>query len=574
MLAVFPRLLYNLVQLLTAPLWWAGWMGGRPRSRWVHIRVRPRLVEIERPLPSLLRFVPGLAEARPTSLTLLRRLVAYLLEDRRIVGVVVDLPPLSAGWAHCAGLRDQLTALRDGGKTVVAYLSSGGGNRELYVASAADRILAHPAVQLAPLGLSASVPYFKGLLDRAGLEVEVLRRAEYKTAAEPAVRQDMSPAQREQLEALLGTFDRRLREGLAARPGLDAAKVDALFQQALLGPEAALSEGLIDGVCYEDELPTALTPDGTVTRLVRAPRYFAWRSARWLAPLLKTPFVAVVPVHGAILGGAPGTRGGLQVSGLVTTLRAAARDPHVQGVVLHVDSPGGSAVASDRLHREVKRLAEAKPVVACFGDVAASGGYYVAASAASVVAQPLTVTGSIGVVAARPVVEPLLSRFGVSVDTVRLAPHADMLSKPGRLEDAEREILDREIGTFYETFVGVVAEGRARPRDEIEALARGRVWAGADAAERGRVDRLGGLDVAVQEVTRLLEERGRRVPEPLPPRYFRARRLLELPPADPPTKRAARAALGLVDPRLRDTFGLVLNGERVLCYAAGLPTIR
>ena len=574
MFAFVARLLSNLMRLLTAPLWYLGRAASRPRSRWVHVRLRPRLVEIERPVPFFVDWIPGLAEARPTSLTLLRELADFVVEDDRIEGVVFDVPPLVAGWATCQSLRDILLRLRESGRQVVVYLPQGGGNRELYVASAADRVLASPHAQLSPLGLAASVTYFKGLLDHAGVEVEVHRRAEYKTAAEPAMRDSMSEPQREQTEALLDTIDGALRDALAARPGADRAKVDAFFDKALISAEHAREEGLIDGVCYEDELPLCLTRTGELIPVVRAPRYYAWRKERLLKRLSPDRYIAIIPVHGAITQGAPATRAGIKYASTITTLRAARKNPMIAGVVLHVDSPGGSALASDLIHREVERLREKKPVVACFGDVAASGGYYVAAGADAVVAQPLTITGSIGVVAARLVTEPLMERFGVKVDTIRKAPHADMLRRPGKLGAVEDAILDREVDAFYRAFVGVVARGRGRKTDEIEPLARGRVWSGKDAAARGLVDRLGGLDVALEEVReRLRGKLSDRARKDLSPRLVRARRL-ELPPAEPrKLEDAAAHLLGAVDPRLGELWGLAQGHERVLCYAADLPSI-
>lgn len=575
MIAFVARLLTNVMRLLTAPLWYLGQAASRPRAKWVHVRLRPRLVEIERPVPFFVDWIPGLAEARPTSLTLLRELADFIIEDGRIEGVVFDVPPLASGWAMCQSLRDILLKLREHGRQVVVYLPQGGGNRELYVATAADRILASPHAQLSPLGLSASITYFKGLLDHAGIEVEVHRRAEYKTAVEPAVRDSMSDAQREQTEALLDTIDGALRAALAARPGADRAKVDTFFEKALISAESAKHDGLVDDVCYEDELPLFLLPTRRLTPVVRAPRYYRWRKERLLKRLRPERYIAVVPIHGAITTGPPATRAGLKLATTITTLRAARRNPMVAGVVLHVDSPGGSALASDLIHREVERLRERKPVVACFGDVAASGGYYVAAGADAVVAQPLTITGSIGVVSARLVTEPLMARFGVKVDTIRKAPHADMLSRPGKLAAVEDAILEREIDAFYRAFVGVVARGRGRKADEIEPLARGRVWSGRDAATRGLVDRLGGLDVALDEVRERLRGRlSERARKELAPRVIRVRRL-DLPPAEPrPLEDVAAAMLGAVDPRLADLFRLAQGGERVLAYAADLPAIR
>ncbi len=194
MISILARIFYNFMRLLTAPLYYLGRAASRPKSRWIHVRLRPRIVEIERPVPFFVEWIPGLSEARPTSLTLLRELVDLLVEDDRIEGVVFDVPPLTAGWATCQSLRDLLGRIKASGRQVVVYLPQGGGNRELYVASVADRILASPHAQLSPLGLAASVTYFKGLLDHAGVEVQVHRRAEYKTAVEPATRSPRAPA--------------------------------------------------------------------------------------------------------------------------------------------------------------------------------------------------------------------------------------------------------------------------------------------------------------------------------------------------------------------------------------------
>ncbi len=575
MLLFVPRLFTNLLRLLMAPFYFLGKLAVRPRARWVHVRMRSRVVEIAKPKPFFMKYVSGFAETQPTSLALIRELVDLVVDDGRVQGVVFDVPPLSAGWATCRSFRDLLLRLREADKKVVVYLSRGGGNRELYVASAADRIIASPVSQLSPLGLGASVTYIKGLLDKAGVEVEVHRRAEYKTAAEPATRESMSDEQREQTTALLDTIDGELRSALRSRDGVDEATVEAFFETALVSAAAAVEQGLIDGVGYEDELPTWLADDRSVTPVVRAPRYYRWRTMRLFGRVLPEKFIAVVPIHGTITGGQPGTRGGIKLASTIATLRAARRNPFVAGVVLHVNSPGGSALASDLIHREVERLKELKPVVACFGDVAASGGYYVAACADAVVAQPVTVTGSIGVVSARLVTEPLLERFGVSVDTIRKAPHAVMLQQPGRLDDAEAAILDREIDAFYRAFVGVVARGRGRPADEIEGLARGRVWSGADALDRGLVDELGGLDAAMDQVRVRLEGRvSDRVRRTMRGKVIQVRKL-EISPAEPrPVETAVAAVLSEVHPLAADLFTLSRGGDRVLCYAVDLPDVR
>jgi protease-4 len=188
-------------------------------------------------------------------------------------------------------------------------------------------------------------------------------------------------------------------------------------------------------------------------------------------------------------------------------LRAARHNPAVRAVILHIDSPGGSALASDLIHRELMRLREKKPVIACMANVAASGGYYVAVACERIVAQPTTTTGSIGVISARVLASDLLDRIGVRVHVVRSAPHADMLSPFRELSDDERAMLEGQVKDFYQTFLGVVAAGRSRTPEEIHVLARGRVWSGSDAHARGLVDVLGGLEralsIAIERVPEL-----------------------------------------------------------------------
>jgi protease IV len=310
----------------------------------------------------------------------------------------------------------------------------------------------------------------------------------------------MSEAQREQVGALLDSVDETFVAALAERtrlgPNDDArrAKVRALFEEAFMSAARAMEEGLIDGVCYADRLADEVGVDA----LVRAPRYLAVRRAR-RAMFDARPYIAILPIHGAIAQESSASSGSSAVSGpIIAALRALKKDAWARAVVLHVDSPGGSALASDLIHREVELLAETKPVIACFGEVAASGGYYVAAPARTIVAHPLTVTGSIGVVSARLVTDELAARIGVHTEVVSRAPHADLLGNARALTDTEHGIFEREVEGFYRAFVKVVARGRKQSEERIEELARGRVWSGVDAHARGLVDRLGGLPEAVQ----------------------------------------------------------------------------
>lgn len=568
-------LILNTLRLPLWPLWLVARVLGRPRVPWVQFRLHPRLVEIARPRPFFLKYLPTLPEILPTPLDLLRKTARHMARDRRVEGAVFVVPPLVAGWATCTALREVLVGLRKAGKKVVVHLPRGGGNRELFVASAADRIYLGPEATLMALGLSVEARYLKPLLDRVGVRVEAFARGEYKTAAESLVREGMSEAQREQLGALLGAIDRELTRALAARLGGDEQKARAVFAEGFVRGEAAVKMGLADGTAYEDELARLLGDGDEPVKMMRAPRYFAYREGRFFRRVRPRPCIAVVEMAGVIAEQAPGLASrGVDIDHTVGVLRAARSDKRVLGVVLHIDSPGGSATASDIIHREVVRLREKKPVVALFGNVAASGGYYVAAPAHLIVAQPSSITGSIGVISARLLARDLLDRVGIRTETLRTAPHADMFSPSRELSDDERGLIDRELDAFYRAFLEVVATGRGRTVDEVDRVARGRVWAAADAVEAGLVDRLGGMEVAVDEVRSRLpfSEAVRRRIEP---------RLLTPPkgeppmpePAEPPKPEGPGAWLRKLAPEAAALVDLAVSGDRVLYLAADVPKI-
>lgn len=572
-LRAFLRLVYDLVRAPFWPLWMLFRWLGRPRGTWVHARIADGLTEIDEPAPPwspLARFVPALRRRRPTSVRAVARLVDAMLADPGRVGLLVEIHGLPAGWARIDALRAELARLRRGGKKVAVYLPNGGGNKELFLASVADRVITTEGAAFFVTGVGATSRYLKGLLDKVGVSVEVYRRAAYKTAAEAMSEDAMSEPQREQVGALLDAFDHALVTALAERPGMDEAKVRALFERGAVSGQAAIDAGVIDAHAFEDQLPAALGAEG---KLVPAGGYLARAEARFFVPLFPRPYVAIVPVHGAIGDG--GTGRGASRASLVPTLRRIARDRRALAVVLHVDSPGGSALASDLIHREVRLLAQRKPVIACFGDVAASGGYYVAAPASAIVASRVSITGSIGVISARLVASALLDRLGVRTEVIRRAPHADMMTNPRPADEAERAILDREVDGFYRTFVRVVAEGRKRSEEEVEPLARGRVWSGSAALEKGLVDREGTLADAIALAKEKLSI--------LPQAAREALRAVTVAPADgdesplETSADGARGALALLASTLDDDVAFLARAatgrERAMYYALGVPRI-
>jgi protease-4 len=505
------RLLLNGLRLLLAPLWLIRRAALRPRSRCVRVRLSETPVELPQAVPVWQRWLQARQSAGGlASIDQLWRLVRTIAADPAIDCLSIELPPLRAGWATCASLRAPIDWLRTQGKRVVVFLPLGGGQRELYVASAASRCVAPPSATLWLAGAAAQATYIKPLLDRVGISAEVFATGPYKTAAEPLIREHMSDAQREQLGALAQTVQDALEAALAERAGLDAASARALFERGFLMGPAARDAGLIDACRYEDELHLELAepagPGVATGAALKAStpvdhrRYLAQRDARLFVPLARPPVIGVVPVHGAIAD-APSARAfgrrGASFAQVARALRAARRDRSIAAVILHVDSPGGSALASDLIHRELLRLRAKKPVIACLGNVAASGGYYVAVGCDHIVAQPTTTTGSIGVISARVLVADLCQRAGVRTETIRAAPHADMLSPFRALDDTERAMLQAHVQDFYGAFLNVVAQGRRRSVEEIDLLARGRVWSGRDAQVRGLIDTFGGLEQAI-----------------------------------------------------------------------------
>lgn len=437
------------------------------------------------------------------SLSALWAALAAAREDARVAGLALEIRDAGFGLAKAQELRRQIAALVAAGKRVDCYLESAGdsgnGTLEYYVASACPSIALAPAGEVALLGLWLDNLFLRGTLDKLKIEPSFLTAGRFKSAAESFTERAHSPDARAALDALLDAYYEQIVGGVAAGRNLSAETVRGLIDRGPLSAAEALAAGLVDRVAYPDEHDAALdTALGEVERLDLLD--YGRRHER-VHPGGER--IAVVFAEGTIVRGAGGIEpwGGERYLGsdsLGETLARLSEDAGVRAVVLRVDSPGGSALASDLILRRVELLAAEKPVVVSMSDLAASGGYYIAAKATRIVAEPGTLTGSIGVVSGKLATGRFQEEIlGATHDPLRRGAHAGLYSSLAPFDAAERALLERRLGAVYGRFLDLVAAGRNLDRSAVEAVAQGRIWSGADALARGLVDELGGLDAAV-----------------------------------------------------------------------------
>ncbi len=480
---------------------------GRPPD-YVWIEITGTLPEFETSVGFLRRRLsPG---PRPPSLEAVRRRLDQISNDGRPRGVVLRVRNLSAGWAALEELRRELEAFREGGNRVVAFFADPVDTRSYYLACATDEIVLSPVVTVDVTGLRARANFLKSALERAGLEAEVLAVSPYKSAYDRFVREDFSREAREQTERLLDRRYETLLDAIARGRKIPEEEAQRNIDGAPYDARAALSGGLIDAVCYEDELATRLGADGDRAKLGE------WAAAR---RSLRVPYrtnarrrVGLVSLTGAIVRGRSRSLpvplpllGGEQAGSesVVAALRLAEKSRRVAAVLFHVDSGGGDALASDLIWREVERIRQKKPVVVLMGNAAASGGYYVAAAANHVVAHRNTVTGSIGVLGIRPFAGELYAKLGVNPVAIDRGAHAGLLDVSRPPTDEELGILQRQIQFFYREFKDRVSRGRGIELEDLERIAGGRVWTGSEALTLGLTDEIGGFRDAVQKAREL-----------------------------------------------------------------------
>ncbi len=445
-------------------------------------------------------------------------------EDPRVAGLIarVQLPPSPIGAVQ--ELRDAIAAF-SAVKPSVAWAETYPGTLSYYVASAFREIWMQPSGGVGLIGFAANAMFLRDALDKAGIEAQFVARGEYKSAANLFTEDGFTDAHREAVTRMLESLQSQVWQAVAESRKITVEDLDAMADRAPLMRDDALASGLVDHIGFRDEAyarmaelagGTTGSQDDDADAEEKPPRMYLARYAgsarsRLTPPVppipgrRARPTIAVVTVEGAIVNGRGGPQGvpfGPSNAGgdtIAAALREVAADDSVSAIVVRVDSPGGSVTASETIWREVKRARErGKPVVASMGSVAASGGYYVSMAADAIVANPGTITGSIGVITGKLVVRDLKDRLGVGSDTVRTNANADAWSidAPFTPEQQARQEADADL--FYTDFVQRVADGRNLTTKDVDTVARGRVWTGADALERGLVDELGGFRTAVR----------------------------------------------------------------------------
>ncbi len=427
--------------------------------------------------------------------------------DRDVRGLVVRVGGHSPGFAVVHALRSAIVDFAASGKPTVCFAESFGELSQsmsgYLLATACDTIFLQPSGSVGIGGVSASAVYVRSALDRLGVQPEMDRRHEYKSAADTFVSPDMTEPNREMLTQVVSSLAEHSLAVVAARRELDPAAVATAVAESPVPAMRALELGLVDRLGYADDAYA----DAREQAGCSATRYVERHHRRGSAPgRLTSRTIAVVPVTGAIVAGSggPGRSRGNATSGSVTAALRAAAAQGAAAVVLRVNSPGGSYVASDAIRHQVRRLrADGIPVVAAMGSVAASGGYFVSMGADEIVAAPGSLTGSIGVLGGKGVIRDLLAKGGIVGRTLGSHPHADMMSPLRAFSDEEWAKLQAFLDSVYADFTTKAAEDRSMDIAQLEPHARGRVWTGVDAVKLGLVDRLGDLHDAVRLAARM-----------------------------------------------------------------------
>jgi len=465
----------------------------------LHLKLNKPIIEIEGeddPFAGLPIFGEG---NNNIGVVQLKNAIANAATDNNIKGIYLDVPYLMAGFGNVEEIRNALLTFKESGKFIVAYADFY-TEGAYYLASVADKIFLNPEGDLEFNGLSINTTFFKGTFEKLGIEPQIFRVGDFKSAVEPFIRENMSDANRLQLTSVLESLNGNLLQNVAESRGIDLNELsDISREMKIRKAQDAVSTGLIDGVLYYDEVLNDLMNRVEVDK-EKDLAFVSYDDYKKSGSNFKSSGneVAVIVATGDIVRGEG--RQGESIGGkkFANGIRKARLNDKVKAIVLRINSPGGDFVASDMMWREIALASDVKPVIASMSDYAASGGYYMAMACDTIVAQPTTITGSIGIFGMLFNAEGFLKeKLGVTHDVVRTGDYSDILTVTRPLSDGEKAIIQQGTNDGYETFTTKAAEGRGMAKEDLLKIASGRVWTGQQALDNGLVDMLGGLDDAI-----------------------------------------------------------------------------
>lgn len=472
------------------------------RYNFIEIELRGEIPEEEErfPLPFILR-------KRKLTLWDLERLFLYASNSPKVLGVLVKIRELRIGLARAEAIRRGILELREKGKKVFVYLESA-DNVQYLIGSAAEKIYMPPWAMLNLIGLSAEVTFFKDTLDKLGIEAHIKGLGEYKSAAETFTRKTMSEPHKNMMDSIIGDLYSQFVKYVSQGRGMEEKSIMALVDEGPFLAKEALRRGLIDETVYEGDLEKKIEEETALKMQKISSRSFLklLRISEIVYSIKErirgnVSTIALVCDSGMITLGESRGSGGAKTLGsetLIKILKKLGDDKGIKAIVLRISSPGGSGVASDLIRYQIKSISEKKPVVISMSDVAASGGYMIALGANKIVADSLSLTGSIGIVSGKFNLNSFLKRLGVTKEWITRGKRALMFSSNKGFTKKEEEKLDEIMESFYRDFVEKVAEGRAMDFESAEQLSRGRVWTGKQAKEAGLIDGLGGIKEAIR----------------------------------------------------------------------------
>ena len=424
-------------------------------------------------------------------------------KDDRIKGIYLNVENISASIATLEEIRNKLKEFKDSTNKFILSYSEVYGQSAYYISSVADEIYLHPQGMLELKGLAYQGMFFKNTLEKLEVEAQIIRHGKFKSAVEPFMLEKMSKSNRMQVSRFLTSLWGDLTKGMSEGRSLSQKEINSMAQNLLIQEaDQALQYNLVDKLAFKDELVDSLKSKLNLTKdqkinFVSLNKYKDVSVKDKNTKYSKNK-IAVIYATGEINGG-EGSPESIGSEGLSKTIREAREDKNVKAIVLRVNSPGGSALASETILREMALAKEAKPVIVSMGDVAASGGYYIACQADTIVANPTTITGSIGVFGVLMNAKEMMNnKLGITIDTVKTNKHADIGTIFRSLTSFERQIIQNSVENVYDTFIIRVSLGRNLSKEYVDSVGQGRVWTGRDALELGLVDVLGGLETAIE----------------------------------------------------------------------------